>query len=133
MSQERNGNAIVWHRPEFIERLDELGTFADCGAVVGDDGARTVSKWHTKYTKDTDHPFPEVVCAAGTRSTAKKYLVKAEFATWLVEHLTKSLEEDEALLKRTQEALARVKNRVGSKSEDLRVALSYQEKWSKRE
>lgn len=130
MSKKRNteassGNTYVWHRPEFMDRLDELGTFAECGAVLGRDGARTVSKWHTQYEN-----FPAVVCSAGERASAKKYLVKTEFADWLVEHEAEILEREEKLYRRFKEDTARVKKRIESKTEDVRIAKSIQEKWT---
>jgi hypothetical protein len=130
VSKKRNteassGNTYVWHRPEFMDRLDELGTFAECGAVLGRDGARTVSKWHTQYEN-----FPAVVCSAGERASAKKYLVKTEFADWLVEHEAEILEREEKLYRRFKEDTARVKKRIESKTEDVRIAKSIQEKWT---
>lgn len=135
MSKQRNneassGNTYVWHRPEFMERLDELGTFAECGAVLGRDGARTVSKWHNQYSADSAHPFPAIVCSAGERASAKKYLVKTEFAVWLVEHEAEILERERALYRRLKEDVARVKKRVDDKAEDLRIAKGLYEKWS---
>lgn len=129
-TESTSGNTYIWHRPEFMDRLDELGSFAECGAVLGRDGARTVSKWHTQYDENSTNPFPKVVCSAGERSSAKKYLVKAEFADWLVRHEAEILERDQALYRRFKEDAARVKLRVENKSEDLRVAKSLQEKWS---
>lgn len=125
-----NGNSYIWHRPEFMDRLDELGTFAECGAVLGRDGARTVSKWHTQYTEESDHPFPKIVCSAGERASAKKYVVKAEFADWLLVHETEILEREQKLYRRFKEDAARVKKRVEDKAEDVRIAKSLQEKWT---
>jgi hypothetical protein len=130
VSRKRNteassGNTYIWHRPEFTDRLDELGTFAECGAVLGRDGARTVSKWHTQYDN-----FPAVVCSAGERASAKKYLVKAEFADWLVAHEVEILERDRKLYQRFKEDAARVKKRIEEKTEDVRIAKSMQEKWN---
>lgn len=135
MSKKRNaeatsGNTYIWHRPKFMDRLDELGTFAECGEVLGRDGARTVSKWHNQYTEDSDNPFPTIVCSAGERASAKKYLVKAEFAAWLVEHETEILEREQQLYRRFKEDATRVKKRVEDKIEDVRVAKSLQEKWT---
>lgn len=137
MSKKRNegstsGNDYVWYRPEFMDRLDEIGTFAECGEVLGRDGARTVSKWHTQYTEGSDNPFPKIVCSAGERPSAKKYLVKSEFADWLVRHETDILEREQALYRRFKEDVARVKQRVDNKRDDLHVAKSLQENWSKK-
>lgn len=127
-----DGNAFIWYRPEFIPEPDKLATFAECGAILERDGARTVSKWHNQYTEDSDHPFPKIVCAAGGRPAAKKYLVKTEFAKWLVEHEAEILEREQALYRRYKEDTARVKARVERKQEDLQAAQSLQEKWSQR-
>lgn len=136
MSKKRNteassGNTYVWHRPEFMDRLDELGTFAECGEVLGRDGARTVSKWHTQYDETSSHPFPKIVCSAGERASAKKYLVKSEFADWLVQHETEILEKEQALYRRFKDDVARVRLRVENKRDDLHVAKTLQENWSK--
>lgn len=123
----KDGNAYIWHRAEYVDRLDELGTFAECGALVGGDGARTISGWHNKY-----EDFPKIVCQAGERPAAKKYLVKTEFAEWLVRKQSEELKRDEQLYKRLRAKTAKVKQRVEDRAEDLRIAKSVQEKWSKK-
>jgi len=123
----KNGNAYVWHRPKFIDELDELASFPACGKMVGHEGG-TVSKWARQYK---DKGFPEPVCTAGKHEGATKYLVKSEFADWYLQHTTDILSKDKAFLKRLQADVVRVRERITSKQDDVHRAKSLQEKWSK--
>lgn len=124
----RNGNAYVWHRPEFIDQLDELASFPACGKMVGHDSGGTISKWQRQYK---DKGFPETVCTAGKHEGATKYLVKSEFAKWYMQHTADILAKDKVFLKRLQEDVARVRGRIVDKQDDVHRAKSIQEKWSK--
>lgn len=120
----------VWHRPEFMERLDELASFAECAGLLESGNAGTVSKWGGQYGEDHSNPFPRIVCAAGTHAGAKKYLVKAEFAEWLVAHEQEILKREQELYKKYRADMARVKRRIEAHVENLRVAEGIHRKWS---
>lgn len=124
----RNGDGYIWHRPEFMERLNELATFGECGAAAGRDITKSIAKWRIQYPD-----FPEVVCQADHRVTAKKYLVKSEFAAWLLKHETEILDRETLLYERLKADMQRVKKRIDEKRADIRIAKDLKEKWPQTE
>lgn len=113
-----------WFRPEYMDRLDELATYTECGELAGRDSGRTIAAWHAKYDD-----FPQVVCAAGKKVSARRYLVKAEFAAWLADHEQEIFDKEQALYRRLQADLARSRQRLGEKRENLQRALQVKESW----
>lgn len=122
MSEQING--FIWFRSEFVDRIDDLVSFPEIGNIIGRGGGRTVSKWSDSYAG-----FPEVVCASGTHTSAKKYVSKSEFAPWLLAHEERMLERDRAILRRLQQDIARVRERIAGEEENVRVAEGLVEKW----
>lgn len=73
---------IIWHRPEYYGRQDELINATDIARLAGASRS-TVDNWRTKY-RDT---FPPVVMAVTvTAANAAYYYAPAEVAQWLLEH-----------------------------------------------
>lgn len=115
-----------WFREEYMDRLDELATYTECGELAGRDSGRTVAAWHAKY-----EDFPRTVCAAGTKVSARRYLVKAEFAEWFLAHEEGIFEKEQGLYRRLQADLARSRQRLTTKRENLQRARQIHESWAK--
>lgn len=118
-------DTFVWYREEFMDRLDELVSFTECDAALGKSNG-TVSKWSHQY-----EDFPDIVCTANQHVAAKKYLVKSEFADWIVEHETNTLEREQGLYRKFRAQAQKVKKRIEAKVEDKRLAERLKDRWGK--
>lgn len=116
----------IWYREEFMDRLDELVTLSGADTAIGKENVGMASKWASQY-----EDFPKVVCAANRHTAATKYIVKSEFAEWLVAHENSILEREKKLYQKFRNDMARVKKRMEAKLDDLHQAQRLQEHWGK--
>lgn len=74
---------VVWLRPEYRDRLDELVTFSDAAKEIGVTRA-TITNWMNRYDD-----FPKVVLLTGSELKQTKYLVREEIHEYAQRDKTK--------------------------------------------
>ncbi|MFJ5926533.1 hypothetical protein ACIQF6_28420 [Kitasatospora sp. NPDC092948] len=76
------GAPVVWHRPEYEHRLDELVDQSTCAALAKVTRA-AVSNWIKRHP---GFPKPVASIGKGARGPAQRLFVQAEFESWLSDH-----------------------------------------------
>lgn len=74
----RKGPVVVWHRPEFQGREEELCSIADAAAIAGVSRA-AATNWSKRQP---DFPATVMEIKSPKGQTTRRFLVQAEFEIW---------------------------------------------------